>query len=415
MTYIIVTYTLLFLLTAALAFILGHWWARRRLVDVTESYETLTKTVDDSKAGWDRLWGRLEALDGSVTGTVKSQIAGIPQPQFPAVDFSMVESRLDALHAKIDNLPQPQPTDLSGLMARTDTIVRSLSELPAPEAPDLSGLERRLTGLQSTLSNLPTPDPIDLAPVSEQIEAVNQAVRDLPTPPPAPSLAGIETRLSSLEQRLSELPEPAPTPDLAPIESRLSGLQSALGALPEPEPVDLGPLSARVNALEALIRGIEMPQIPAQQEIDLAPLASQVTDLQRQIAALPSPAPATNLSPVNGRLSDIEAAIKALEARLAELNTQPEPEPTQGPQLLHAPVYGDPDDLKQISGVGPKLEKLLHKNGVYYFWQVASWSPEDVEFVDAQLEVFTGRIARDSWVAQANKLKLAPGAARKPD
>ena len=83
-----------------------------------------------------------------------------------------------------------------------------------------------------------------------------------------------------------------------------------------------------------------------------------------------------------------------------------------GPELFDAPERGEPDDLKRISGVGPKLEGLLHRNGVYYFWQVASWTPANVQFIDDRLEVFKGRIERDDWVRQAQQLMQEPGAAK---
>jgi len=77
-------------------------------------------------------------------------------------------------------------------------------------------------------------------------------------------------------------------------------------------------------------------------------------------------------------------------------------------------VHGDKDDLKRISGVGPKLEGLLNQNGVYYFWQVASWDSTDILFIDEQLDAFKGRIARDEWTKQASKLGLEPGSAKEP-
>ena len=42
------------------------------------------------------------------------------------------------------------------------------------------------------------------------------------------------------------------------------------------------------------------------------------------------------------------------------------------------------------------LEHTLHKVGVFYFWQIAEWSPEDVRYVDSQLTGFHGRIESDA-------------------
>ncbi len=74
------------------------------------------------------------------------------------------------------------------------------------------------------------------------------------------------------------------------------------------------------------------------------------------------------------------------------------------PALLDAPEGGKPDDLKQIKGIGPKLEKVCHSIGVYHFHQIASWTDEEVAWADANLVGFRGRVSRDNWVSQAKVL-----------
>ncbi|MEO1640621.1 MAG: 50S ribosomal protein L21 [Pseudomonadota bacterium] len=64
------------------------------------------------------------------------------------------------------------------------------------------------------------------------------------------------------------------------------------------------------------------------------------------------------------------------------------------------------DDLKQLSGVGPSLEKKLHEAGVTTFAQIAAWTEEDVAAMDEKLS-FKGRIEREGWIAQA--VELAKG------
>ncbi|WP_108837939.1 50S ribosomal protein L21 [Tateyamaria sp. Alg231-49] len=61
------------------------------------------------------------------------------------------------------------------------------------------------------------------------------------------------------------------------------------------------------------------------------------------------------------------------------------------------------DDLKQLSGVGPALEKKLHAAGVTTFAQIAAWTPEDVAAMDEKLS-FKGRIEREGWIAQAAEM-----------
>ncbi len=75
------------------------------------------------------------------------------------------------------------------------------------------------------------------------------------------------------------------------------------------------------------------------------------------------------------------------------------------PRFLPGPK-GSPDDLKQISGVGPKLERTLNGLGVYHFHQLAQFTASNVAWVDEYLR-FKGRIQREGWVEQA--VELAAG------
>jgi NADH-quinone oxidoreductase subunit E len=61
------------------------------------------------------------------------------------------------------------------------------------------------------------------------------------------------------------------------------------------------------------------------------------------------------------------------------------------------------DDLKLISGVGPKNEDILHSLGIYTFAQVASWKKAERDWVDGYLN-FHGRVEREDWVKQAKAL-----------
>ena len=70
------------------------------------------------------------------------------------------------------------------------------------------------------------------------------------------------------------------------------------------------------------------------------------------------------------------------------------------PEILKKPRAGRADDLKLISGVGPKLEGVLNDLGFWHFDQIAAWTPEQVAWVDTRLK-FKGRIERDNWIAQA--------------
>ena len=111
--------------------------------------------------------------------------------------------------------------------------------------------------------------------------------------------------------------------------------------------------------------------------------------------ALAPPAPAPQkprVVPAQQALADKSAA----SAAVAEA----------APEQLSAPRGGVGDDLKKISGVGPKLEALLNEMGFWHFDQIAAWGAAEIAWVDARLK-FKGRIERDDWITQAATLAAA--------
>lgn len=81
-----------------------------------------------------------------------------------------------------------------------------------------------------------------------------------------------------------------------------------------------------------------------------------------------------------------------------------QPEDFRQPKPLARPRKVD--DLKAISGVGPKLEKVLNELGVWTYAQIAAWTPQEIAWVDDYLS-FKGRIERDGWIGQAGKLSAS--------
>ena len=74
------------------------------------------------------------------------------------------------------------------------------------------------------------------------------------------------------------------------------------------------------------------------------------------------------------------------------------------PATLAAAREGGADDLKRIKGIGPKLEKLCNTMGFFHFDQIAAWTPDEMAWVNANLEGFKGRATRDKWIDQAKLL-----------
>ncbi len=355
MIYLLAKYTVLFLLTALFGFVLGYWFSRRKFVDVSESYENLRRASTRSDAGqWEKLWNRLDAM------------------------------------------PAPKDTDLSPVIERLTGVTNAISGLPRPEKVSLASLENRLDSMQENVASLPSRlvfrDP-DLKPLIDRLDNLELAVKAIPAPekPALADFTAITSKLDNLERTVRNIPAPPARADvdLTPVHGELASLRTALKAIPTVEvhqPVDLSPVTSKLHNLEQKFGSITRPQ-----SVDLAP--------------------------IDRRLTAIEAELGKFGQRLS---TRPaiEPAPRKAgrpePRILSAALYGKKDNLKLISGVGPKLEKLLNKNGVFYFWQVAEWSARDIDVIDERLDAFKGRIARDNWVTQAKQLRQQPDAASMP-
>ena len=87
----------------------------------------------------------------------------------------------------------------------------------------------------------------------------------------------------------------------------------------------------------------------------------------------------------------------------AEADAKPAPAKVETKTAKEASTTAGADDLKQLSGVGPALEKKLHAEGITSFEQIANCTDEDVERFGEKLN-FKGRIEREGWVEQAKEL-----------
>ncbi|MBN9015899.1 MAG: polyhydroxyalkanoate depolymerase [Rhizobiales bacterium] len=109
------------------------------------------------------------------------------------------------------------------------------------------------------------------------------------------------------------------------------------------------------------------------------------------------PAPVVEASPAP---AEAEAAPVA---EIAPKRARPRARKNGLAAILLAAPSGVADDLKLISGVGPKLESTLNAIGIFHFWQLAGLTAAQLAELDDRL-AFKGRAARDKWVEQAAAL-----------
>lgn len=119
----------------------------------------------------------------------------------------------------------------------------------------------------------------------------------------------------------------------------------------------------------------------------------------------PAPAPAARPAATAGddegdsMLDGEAAAVADIAGEFLGVDVHDEIAAASGPA-------GDlpPDNLQTLKGVGPKLAAKLNDLGITRFAQLAALRQAEIETLDARLEQFRGRIARDRLVEQAGYL-----------
>ena len=124
-------------------------------------------------------------------------------------------------------------------------------------------------------------------------------------------------------------------------------------------------------------------------------LMAEAQSLARKSAAS-RPRRAVAGTPVKSAKPKAEAPLARAEAAQATLTPAAASKPAKV------------DDLKMISGIGPKLEQVLNGMGIWTYSQIAAWTTEQAASVDDRLG-FAGRIGRDDWIGQAKALAGAAG------
>lgn len=108
-------------------------------------------------------------------------------------------------------------------------------------------------------------------------------------------------------------------------------------------------------------------------------------------------------------IDGIQRGQAAAGVDIGAAETPPEEElPVPEFKGIEAP-RGEPDDLKRIKNITPKLEQRLNDIGVFHFWQIADLDADGITSLDRTLKL-KGQIEAEDWVGQARKLVEAAAA-----
>ncbi|WP_417680028.1 NADH-quinone oxidoreductase subunit E [Roseibium sp.] len=149
--------------------------------------------------------------------------------------------------------------------------------------------------------------------------------------------------------------------------------------------------------------GNDFDGVPVPAEEAVAKVKAEFAAKSAQKADAPAPAKEEKPKAAPAKAEKPKAAAKKAAPALEKPAELPLLAAEKEPELLEGPKGGNADDLKQLKGVGPKLEGTLNELGIYHFEQIAAWGAEEIAWVDTRLK-FKGRIERDGWIEQAKTL-----------
>ncbi|WDR06113.1 hypothetical protein PSQ90_01240 [Devosia rhodophyticola] len=159
-----------------------------------------------------------------------------------------------------------------------------------------------------------------------------------------------------------------------------------------PKPVEQAP-PPRARPINPAVR-LAMSSPPEPE-----PVPKAEPDIRPAVAA-EDPTPTTAAEPPKPKPKPVrKSKSRATSTKPARPRKPADPKPA----ALATPRPPGKDDLKQIKGIGPKIESTLNELGVFHFDQIAGWTKANADWMDTHLS-FKGRVTRESWIAQAKKL-----------
>lgn len=379
-------------------------------------------------------------------------------------DFGQMEARLAEFAERLD---AQRKADNESMTIRLQTLSSSLASL---RVPDVDSLRDRLAKLETAISQITVPD-VDLGPVTETLRQIE---RDLKTSPDHVRVthnkladleggtAALHSKLAALEAHVASM-DRGPV-DLSPLQARLATLDSALATMRVDiqSTSDTSSLERRLATLQEMVVGLQDPDMSAitnslrkmEARLNMAAVEDRLTSIEYGMAAMHHMVRTLQETAYSRTEIDYSQRVPLSQAQFTQTTTTtetpatppppPPPPPPPAPQpettttvhkieiirgqdpvrqamrpddqanLLVEAAFGEEDDLERVNGIGPMLAELLNEIGVYYFWQISEWGPDEIQWVDDKLEHFKGRILRDDWVGQAKVLALLPETANRP-
>jgi len=383
--------------------------------------------LDKSKEELQEASGRLEDLNDQILGlrTKNAQLnASIEEKATVASQYALTQNTaahdqevadLAAENSLLKNSIEALKADLgaegtAGATLRISELEKENEELKTQVAKSLASTEDT-AGITLRLSTLAQENEV----LKTQI--ASGQTNSAETAELKAQLAALETEKEQLEDSLAEIAQLESGNEVlnATINTLLEEneqLKEQVEALPQYEAGN----EALNNSMQTLLTENEDLQTNAeaiiQYEAGQEILNTTITELIEKNEALEAQL-------ANQANNQIEWALDGTEKEDILMDTEAEEEvdvvaakakfrAAIGEQIAQASIE-DRDDLKQINGIGPFIEEKLNDLGIYTFEQISQLDDELIETLTNGIEFFPGRIERDDWVGQADRLFYTKG------
>ncbi len=334
---------------------------------------------------------RLREIEQNLAASSAQAPAPAPPTAPPMADTASNREELAAANAQLGKMRERADAleaslhDTQTALAEKARALASRDALLAKQSDTLQSMERRLASNSEVIKsaseaaekhrvNAETANRI-----AEQVSAMDARLRDYDS-----ACSRHDATIDRLGKSIAAVTEQAIT-----MRGELSGARRRLA-------------DAEVNA-EAREKAREKAIEKARRESD-AGLAARLAGAREQLGKMQTQMLERDqvIAALRRRLQNATAAAAQQELPIDQPARQAGPS-DQPPWLLSQPD-GAADDLKQIYGIGPVLERTLNELGVFHFRQIAALSATDVAWLASRINSFPDRIIRDRWVEQAQEL-----------
>jgi predicted flap endonuclease-1-like 5' DNA nuclease len=379
------------LAAAGIGFLMGWLWRRVQVLELEDEIQGVklaltsagTSTIN-LKQDIDMAKGDLDRRETELFATREKLSNSERQVQSLSVDNDSRLRQVAALSGEASNRESQIASLRASVAAHQSTLRERAGELEAGNARILE-LDKQLAATRESLNAK-----------TSQVNQLESSLRKRDE-----SLAAIQSKLTSSDQIAHELLK-AKDDQLAAERrqseqtllsnaARIKDLQSQF-VITSNESERIQHLEYRVESLVAVEREFEGVRKTLTNRTQLlAESQEQITRLKMEVERA-----SQTRGQLESQIRDLSQARQALNTKLEAAERLAHRLPRQ---FSSPPAHKD--DIKHIYGVGPALETLLNELGIFHFRQIATWSEADVDYFDAQLHEFHGRIRRENWVRSA--------------